>query len=187
MTDTLRRCIIAVYWDGKGGIIMKIAIIYYSQTGHTREMGSVIAEGIERAGGEARLFSIEEPIDQEYVDACDGVIIGTPTWVANTCWQIKKWFDVDSRSLNLAGKLGGVYATAHYAQGGADVALLTMIGHMLVKGMVLYSGGASLGKPFIHLGPVALDSVGTHFEDCREDFRIYGERFAKKAGELFDR
>ena len=45
MTDTLRRCIIAVYWDGKGGIIMKIAIIYYSQTGHTREMGSVIAEG----------------------------------------------------------------------------------------------------------------------------------------------
>ena len=65
MTDTLRRCIIAVYWDGKGGIIMKIAIIYYSQTGHTREMGSVIAEGIERAGGEARLFSIEEPIDQE--------------------------------------------------------------------------------------------------------------------------
>ena len=121
------------------------------------------------------------------MDACDGVIIGTPTWVANTCWQIKKWFDVDSRSLNLAGKLGGVYATAHYAQGGADVALLTMIGHMLVKGMVLYSGGASLGKPFIHLGPVALDSVGTHFEDCREDFRIYGERFAKKAGELFDR
>ena len=118
-------------------------------------MGSVIAEGIERAGGEARLFSIEEPIDQEYVDACDGVIIGTPTWVANTCWQIKKWFDVDSRSLNLAGKLGGVYATAHYAQGGADVALLTMIGHMMVKGMVLYSGGASLGKPFIHLGPVA--------------------------------
>ena len=27
-------------------------------------------------------FPIEEPIDQEYVDACDGVIIGTPTWVA---------------------------------------------------------------------------------------------------------
>ena len=89
MQIRLRRCRIAVYWDGKGGIIMKIAIIYYSQTGHTREMGSVIAEGIERAGGEARLFSIEEPIDQEYVDACDGVIIGTPTWVANTCWQIK--------------------------------------------------------------------------------------------------
>ena len=143
---------------------MKIAIIYYSKTGNTREMGSVIAEGIERAG----------------------VIIGTPTWVANTCWQIKKWFDVDSRELNLAGKLGGVYATAHYAQGGADVALLTMIGQRMVKGMVLYSGGASLGKPFIHLGPVALDSVGTHFEDCKEDFRIYGERFAKKAGELFE-
>lgn len=102
---------------------MKIAVIYYSQTGHTREMGEEITKGISAAGGEARLFSVEEEMDADYINSCDGVIFGTPTWMANTCWQMKKWFDVDSRPLKLAGKLGGVYATAHYAQGGADVAI----------------------------------------------------------------
>lgn len=164
---------------------MKFAIIYYSQTGHTREMGEVIAEGISSAGGEARLFSIEEEMDIDYINSCDGVIFGTPTWVASTCWQMKKWFDVDSRPLKLGGKLGGVYATAHYAQGGADIAIMTLIGHLLVKGMLVYSGGASLGKPFIHLGSVALDAVEGHYENCKSDFRIFGERFAEKAEELF--
>ena len=32
-----------------------------------------------------------------------------------------------------------------------------------------------------------LNMTGTHFEDCKEDFRIYGERFARKAGELFEK
>lgn len=72
-------------------------------------------------------------MDIDYINSCDGVIFGTPTWVASTCWQMKKWFDVDSRPLKLGGKLGGVYATAHYAQGGADIAIMTLIGHMLVK------------------------------------------------------
>ena len=166
---------------------MKIAIIYYSQTGHTREMGSVIAEGVERAGGEARLFSVEEPVDEEYVNSCDGVIIGTPpSFPASFSFPLSTSNHFLICQQVLASQVG-VYATAHYAQGGGDVALMNMIGHMLVKGMLLYSGGASLGKPFIHLGPVALDSVGTHFEDCKEDFRIYGERFARKVGELFEK
>lgn len=164
---------------------MKFAVIYYSQTGHTKEMGEVIAEGITSLGGEVRLFSIEEPMDAEYINNCDGIIFGTPTWVASTCWQMKKWFDTESHALKLGGKLGGVYATAHFAQGGADIAIMTLIGHMMVKGMLVYSGGASLGKPFIHLGPVALDAVEGHYESCRPQFRIFGERFAQKAAELF--
>ena len=36
---------------------MKFAIIYYSKTGHTREMAEVIARGLAAAGGETRFFS----------------------------------------------------------------------------------------------------------------------------------
>lgn len=165
---------------------MKFAVIYYSKTGHTREMGEEIAEGIRKQGGGVKLFSIEEPLDNEYISECSGVIFGTPVYLANTCWQMKKWFDTDSASVKLAGKLGGVYSTAHFAQGGGDVALMTLIGHMLVKGMMIYSGGSALGKPYIHLGPVALDAVEGHYENSRELFRIFGERFAAKAGELFE-
>ena len=159
---------------------MKFAVIYYSKTGHTREMGEEIAEGIRKQGGEVKLFSIEEPLDNEYISECGGVIFGTPVYLANTCWQMKKWFDTESASVKLAGKLGGVYSTAHFAQGGGDVALMTLIGHMLVKGMMIYSGGASLGKPYIHLGPVALDAVEGHYEDSREVFRIFGKDLPQK-------
>ena len=164
---------------------MKFAIVYYSKTGHTKEMGEIIAEGIRKQGGEARLFSITEDMDAEYINACDGVIFGTPTYLASTCWQIKKWLEEDSRSLKLAGKLGGVYATAHYAQGGGDIAIMTIIGHLLVKGMLVYSGGASYGQPFIHLGPVALDAVEGHYEKSKAMFEVFGERMAQKAKELF--
>ena len=163
---------------------MKFAIIYYSKTGHTREMAEVIARGLAAAGGETRFFSVEEAMDADYIDQCAGVIFGTPTYLANTCWQMKQWFDEGSRGIKLAGKLGGVFATAHYAQGGADVAIMTLLPHMLVKGMLVYSGGAAHGKPYIHLGPVALDAVGNHYEECKADFEIFGRRFAEKAREL---
>ena len=68
---------------------MKFAVIYYSKTGHTREMGEVIARGLEKKGGQVRLFSIEEPLDADYINACDGVLFGTPVYLASTCWQIR--------------------------------------------------------------------------------------------------
>ena len=49
-----------------------------------------------------------------------------------------------------------MFATADYPQGGADTAILTIINHLMVKGMLVYSGGSALGQPFIHLGAVAL-------------------------------
>ena len=85
---------------------MKFAIIYYSKTGHTREMAEVIARGLTAAGGETRFFSVEEAMDADYIDQCAGVIFGTPTYLANTCWQMKQWFDEGSRGIKLAGKLG---------------------------------------------------------------------------------
>ena len=56
-----------------------------------------------------------------------------------------------------------------------------------MKGMLVYSGGAAYGQPFIHHGPVALDAVGTHYEDAKELFMIFGQRFAEKAIELFEK
>ncbi|GCF92252.1 flavodoxin [Enterococcus florum] len=163
---------------------MKFAVIYYSVSGNTKSMAEEIAEGIRIAGEEARLFSIEENVDPAYLEQCKGILFGTPTYVATSHWKMIEWLNHTS-GINLSGKLGGCFATAHYAQGGGDTAILSMIGVLLVKGMLIYSGGAAFGQPFIHHGPIALDAVGTHFEDSREMFRIFGERFANKALELF--
>ncbi len=36
---------------------MKMAVIYHSASGHTKEMAKVIAEGMQAAGGDAKSFS----------------------------------------------------------------------------------------------------------------------------------
>lgn len=160
---------------------MKLAIIYFSKTGKTKEMAEIVAEGMKHEDNiEAGVFDIEN-IDYDFIKESKAVVFGTPTYYANTCWQIKKWFD-ESWGCNLEGKIGAVFATADYAQGGASTAMLTIINHLMVKGMLVYSGGSALGQPYLHLGAVALKE---NFEESKESFEIFGERIAKKAKELF--
>lgn len=160
---------------------MKLSIIYFSKTGKTHTMAQEIANGMETVENiESRIFDIED-VDYEYIKESKAVVFGTPTYYANTCWQIKKWFD-ESWSCNLAGKIGGVFATADFQQGGADTAISTIINHLIVKGMLVYSGGSALGNPYIHLGPVALKDT---FEESKQLFNVFGKRIAEKCVELF--
>lgn len=160
---------------------MKISILYYSKSGHTADMANEIQTGMARVDGiEVGVFPIDQ-LDTKFVNESKAVVFGTPTYVASTCWQLKKWFDED-RSCDLSGKLGAAFATANYQQGGADIAINTLLTHMVTRGMMVYSGGAALGQPFIHLGAVAIAPL---FEESREMFRVFGERIASKARELF--
>ncbi len=160
---------------------MLLSVVYYSKTQKTKQMAEIIAEGMRSVDGiEAEIFDVEHT-DASKIAESKAVVFGTPTYYANTCWQIKKWFD-ESKQYNLSGKIGAAFATADYAQGGADVAVQNIIGHMLVKGMLVYSSGSASGQPFIHLGAVALKE---NFEQSKEQFRIFGKRIAEKAAELF--
>lgn len=160
---------------------MKLSIIYYSKTGKTLKMAEEIEKGMRSVENiEVQLFDVDN-IDYDYINESRAVIFGTPTYYANTCWKIKKWFD-ESWNCNLSGKIGGAFATADFQQGGADSAISNIINHLMVKGMLVYSGGSALGNPYIHLGPVALKDT---FEESREMFRIFGKRIAEKCVELF--
>ena len=160
---------------------MKLSIIYFSKTGNTYTMAKEIGNGMKTIENiELRIFDIEN-IDYEYINESKAVVFGTPTYYANTCWQIKKWFD-ESWGCNLSGKIGGVFATADFPQGGADTAISTIINNLMVKGMLVYSGGSAVGEPYIHLGPVALKE---NFEESKELFNVFGKRIAAKCIELF--
>lgn len=158
-----------------------VSIIYFSKNGNTKALADIVANGAKSVNDtEVRVFSIDD-IDYDYVSNSNTVIFGTPTYYANTCWQMKKWFDTSS-SCKLEGKIGGVFVTADYMQGGGDVAALTIIQHMMVKGMLVYSGGTALGKPYLHLGPVAIKGNDELNETMCE---VYGQRIAQKAEEIF--
>lgn len=164
--------------------MVKISILYYSKTGKTKTMADVLAAGMTAEGGvEVKVMPLDE-IDAAFLAESKTVVFGSPTYYANFAWQVKKWFDEDSakNGYNLAGKLGAAFSTANVPQGGADIANLTMLQHMLVKGMLVYSSGGACGQPFIHVGASAWRDT---FEQDKELMTIFGKRIAAKTKELF--
>jgi NAD(P)H dehydrogenase (quinone) len=159
---------------------MKIAVIYHSESGNTAQVAELIAEGARLSDElEVRTMSVKD-VDKAYVADAKAVILGTPTYAGCFSWQIKEW--LDTGRVKLADKLGAVFATENYLGGGADTAEMALIGHLLVKGMVVYSAGASKGQPFTHYGCVTIKAGD---EAQRERARVFGQRVAAKALELF--
>lgn len=162
---------------------MKVTILIHTKSGNTEKVAKDIREGMLKVPGiEAKVMHIDK-IDKSYINESKSVIFGTPTYYANMSWEMKRWFD-ESGEYNLEGKLGAVFSTCDYIGGGGDTAILTIINHLMVKGMLVYSGGSALGHPYIHLGHVSLKD-GTN--EQRDNSKIFGERIAKKVIELFEK
>lgn len=164
---------------------MKITILYFSQTGNTEKMAGVIRDGISEydTGIEVALMNIscDENIDKGFLNDSSAVIFGTPTYVAGTCWQMKKFFDTRF-DCKLEGKLAACFATAGCVWGGPDIALQSILEMALTHGMLAYSSGTEFGRPYIHLGPIGLMN---NLEENAEIFTLFGKRVAQKTSELF--
>ncbi len=134
--------------------MINIAIIYHSETGNTERMAQMVAEGCRSVEGtEVKLMSLDE-VDSEYLAKCYAVILGCPNYEGSCSWQMKKF--LDGPEAKLAGKLGGVFVTQNWpGGGGGSFAEMTMIAGMLVRGMLIYSGGITVGYPPVHFGAVA--------------------------------
>jgi NAD(P)H dehydrogenase (quinone) len=159
---------------------MKIAIVYHSETGNTKRMAELVKKGCDSVSNiESKTMSINDA-DESYIASANAVIMGSPTYEGTLSWQMKKL--LDTISVNLEGKLGGVFASQNWpGGGGADLTEITIIAGMLVRGMMIYSGGISRGRPFLHFGAVSEKSPsGLYEERCIK----LGENIATKAKEL---
>ncbi len=156
---------------------MRLAIVYDTKTGNTAKMAEYLIEGFTAVdGAEAKAFPITA-VDEEYVKESDALIVGTPTYNGYLTARMKAWLESTPAKLNVAGKLGGAYATAAFIHGGGDLAIQCILTHLLVDGMMVYSSGQAKGMPVIHLGPVAIAPDLDAFADL---FRIYGKRMAEQ-------
>lgn len=161
---------------------MKTSVLYYSKTGNTKRMAEFIVEGMLAVEGiQPQAFALDQ-INEGWVKESQCVILGTPIYMASLSGVVKSWLDTEAGKYSLAGKIGGAFATANYLHGGAEIGIQSILSHMMVFGMLAYSGGGAFGKPVIHLGPVALKD---HLEESEEVFRLYGQRMAAKTLEIF--
>lgn len=163
---------------------MKMAVIYHSVTGNTKNMGESIVKGMNSVEGvEAKAFPIEA-VDNAFVKEAKCVVFGSPIYMAHITGQMTNYLLNEAVKLRLAGKLCGAYTTAQYVHGGNELGIRDMLDICMVMGGLAYSGGASCGNPVIHLGPVGIDNT-MDINQFAETFEIYGKRMAAKAVELF--
>lgn len=161
---------------------MKMTVLYHSKSGNTKTMAEIIVEGMSSVDGvEAKSYSIDD-IDENWIKESKCVVVGSPIYMADISGELKSWLVGPSMKYNLAGKIGGAFATADYIHGGGDLGIQNILHHMMVLGMLTYSSGAMQGVPVIHLGPVALSK---QLNENKETFTIYGQRMAQKTLEIF--
>jgi len=162
--------------------MIRIAVVYHSETGNTEKMAHLVVEGCRRVEGvEARAMSIGDA-DEAYIDKCQAVILGSPTYEGTCSWQMKRW--IDEARVSLGGKLGGVFASQNWpGGGGASFAEMSMIAGMLVRGMMVYSGGITEGTPFLHFGAVSARAPKEELY-IKRCYKL-GENIARKASDIF--
>lgn len=117
--------------------MVKILVLYYSRTGHTRQMAEAVALGVKAAGGSADLKPVAE-CSPDLMLEYDGLVVGSPTYYGLAAGPIKDLFD---RSIvhhgKLQGKVGGAFSSAGIIGGGSETAVISILQMMLVHGMIV--------------------------------------------------
>jgi len=161
---------------------LKISIIYHSDSDdkNTGKMAQCIGEGCAMKGIAVSVMSLDS-YDKEFMCDSQAIIIGSPNWDGTCCWQIKRFLDTELKG-NVDGKLGAAFISQNEAGGGGSFALMSIIAAGLIHGMLIYSGGISLGRPFTHLGAI---STKAPLDNDRERCLKLGQNIAEKVLELF--
>ncbi len=167
---------------------MKLAVIFDSKTGNTKQAAEWIVEGMNGVSGvEAKAFSIQT-VDEEFVKEAKGIVVGSPSYAATMTPDLHGWLLGAGGRLGFAGKLGGAFATEQYTHGGGTLVIQSILTVEMVNGMLCYSSGGACGAPYIHLGPVGVNqNCEKHngMDHYKDYFLIYGKRFADKSLEIF--
>jgi multimeric flavodoxin WrbA len=124
----------------------RIVVVYYSGYGHTKRLAETIAES-----AEAEPIAIDAegnlPIGAwDKINAADGIILGSPTYMGNISWQFKKFADQSSRlwmERAWQDKVFGGFTNSAGVNGDKQVALIAL------QTFALQHGGiwVSLGLP----------------------------------------
>jgi NAD(P)H dehydrogenase (quinone) len=148
-----------------------IGIIYHSMYGSTHDLASILAEGVEKAGGEAKLRQVPDPllpdevkqmegvaeaiearqhVPEATVDELaefDGLMIGSPTRYGSSTAQLQNFLDQTGglwQSGALVGKPVGFFTGAATAHGGHESTILGMSTFAYHQGMVIVPVGYGL-------------------------------------------
>jgi NAD(P)H dehydrogenase (quinone) len=132
---------------------VRVAVIYYSATGHVHAMAQAVADGAEREGAEVRLRHVAELADEllisqnqywgrhrsevenepvaqlEDLEWADGLAFGTPTRFGNVAAQLKLFLDLAGelwQEGRLVDKVATTFTSSQTEHGGQESTILAL-------------------------------------------------------------
>jgi NAD(P)H dehydrogenase (quinone) len=169
--------------------VTKLAIIYYSATGHGTTMAKHVAAAAEAAGADVRVRHVAETHDPESfahnpawtanydstknlpaatgedIVWADGVIFGTPTRFGSPAAQFRTFIDFLG-GLWAEGKLSdkayAAYTSSNTAHGGQETTLLSLYITLIHWGGIIVPPGYTDPSKFVDGNPYGASLVATH-------------------------
>lgn len=157
----------------------EILVLYYSRSGHVKQMAEQIARGVESIDAcTAKIRTVpavSANCEQTEVDIpeqghlyashddlaqCDGLALGSPTRFGNMAAPLKYFIDQTSDlwlSSALEGKPGAVFTSTGSMHGGQESTLLSMTLPLLHHGMMI------MGIPYSEASLMTTQSGGTPY------------------------
>ena len=147
---------------------VKVAIIYYSQTGTTYQLAQAVEEGAKKAGAEVRLRKVKELAPEQAIQSnqgwgkhraetqhvpeasnedlewADAIIFGTPTRYGLPSAQLKQFMDGTGglwAKGALVNKVGSTFCTTATRHGGQEATILCVNTAFYHWGMVIVGPG----------------------------------------------
>jgi NAD(P)H dehydrogenase (quinone) len=156
---------------------LKVLIGYYSRSGNTKKMASLIAKGVEKEGVETVVQDVRRVKLSELLKY-HGIIIGSPTYYGMMSAEVKKLFDDSVRVHGrLTGKVGGAFTSSGGTACGAETTILSILKAILIHGMIVQGDAGDN-----HYGPAAL---GAPDKKTAVICEIYGHKIARLVKKVF--
>jgi len=134
-------------------------VVYYSRSGNTKKMAEIIAKSMNDNGLATDCKSVEKTSVADLASA-DAIVMGSPTYYGQMAPQLMQLLtDSVSKHGQLAGKVGGAFASSANIGGGNETTILGILEAMLIHGMII--PGEPLGD---HYGPVSINAPDQRVE-----------------------
>jgi NAD(P)H dehydrogenase (quinone) len=152
--------------------MVKVLVIYDSETGNTEKMAALVAAGAREVKNVDVTVKKVDTATNEDLLAAHAIIMGSPTYYGQMSGKLKSFIDA-SEAIHgkLKGKVGGAFTSSGGTASGAETTLLSVLNAMLIHGMVIV--GRSDNK---HYGAAAVEAPEDKDKDmCKE----LGKRIAE--------
>jgi NAD(P)H dehydrogenase (quinone) len=167
----------------------RVAIIYYSATGHGTSMARRVAAAAEAAGAEVRVRPVAETRDPasfaqnpawtanyeatkdlphatgDDIEWADAVIFGSPTRFGSVASQLRDFLDSLGGMWSegkLADKVYAAFTSSNTAHGGQETTLLTLYVTLIHFGGIIVPPGYTDALKFVDGNPYGVSLIAGH-------------------------